>query len=469
MNLENIHRIYFVGIGGIGMSALARWFKKQGKTIAGYDRTRTSLCQQLESEGMEISYEDQVQSIPETFKQQDPETLVIFTPAIPPDQTIFCYFRQNQFQVKKRSEVLGTITRNHFTIAIAGTHGKTTTSTLIAHIVKEANLNSVAFLGGIATNYQSNLIINENPEDRTLKVIVEADEYDRSFLTLRPDIAVITALDPDHLDIYGDEVEMKSSYSEFVNHVKKNGFLIIRKNLKNEILSPSNQHVQIKEYSLKNNPVRAENVRIEKEETRFNYVCPETVIENIPYAFPGYHNIENAVAAITVGLLLDIREDIIKSALSTFRGIRRRFEYILYSDNLVFIDDYAHHPEEIRAFLHSVRSIFPEQKITAIFQPHLFTRTRDFAKSFGETLDLADEVILLDIYPAREKPLPGVSSDLIFEKIKSADKTKSTREGLFELLKQRDVEVLVTIGAGDIDQLVLPIMNLLKEKYEIPS
>ena len=469
MNLEHIHRIYFIGIGGIGMSALARWFNKQGKLIAGYDRTQTPLCLQLEAEGMQISYEDQVRKIPEIFRRQDPATLVIYTPAIPHDQAIFSWFRENNFQLKKRSEILGAITRDYFTIAIAGTHGKTTTSTLIAHIIREANLNSVAFLGGIATNYQSNLIMHENPEDPEMKVVVEADEYDRSFLTLRPDIAVITALDPDHLDIYGDETQMKSGYSAFVNCLKKGGVLIIRKHLIEELSMPDNRVIQVMEYSLKNNPVRAENIRIEKEETRFNYVSPDTIIENIPYAFPGFHNIENAVAAISVGLLLGIKEDIIKSALSTFRGIKRRFEYVLYSDRIIFIDDYAHHPEEIRAFLHSVRSIFSTQKITAIFQPHLFSRTRDFAKNFGESLDIADEVILLDIYPAREKPVQGVTSDLIYERIRQADKIKSTKEGLLGILKERDLEVLVTIGAGDIDQLVLPVKKLLMEKYEISA
>jgi UDP-N-acetylmuramate--alanine ligase len=469
LSFETLHRIYFIGIGGIGMSAMARWFRKQGKEVAGYDRTRTTLCQQLETEGMDIIYEDEVKSIPADYRNIDPSTLVIYTPAIPADQHILSFFRQQAFQLKKRSEVLGEITREYFTIAVAGTHGKTTTSTLIAHIAKEANLNSVAFLGGISSNYQSNLIIHENPGDPTLKVIVEADEYDRSFLTLRPDIAVITALDPDHLDIYGNEKEMKSSYALFISHVKDQGYLVIKKNLKDEVLDPSDHHVHVKEYNLGHHPIRADKIRIEKDETRFNYISPEAVIENIPYTFPGFHNIENAVAAITVALLLNIKEDVIKSALSNFRGIKRRFEYIIYSDNVVYIDDYAHHPEELKAFLHSVRSIFKESRITAIFQPHLFTRTRDFARSFGESLDLADEVILLDIYPAREKPIPGVTSDLIFENIRQADKVKSTKDELIKILRERDVEVLVTIGAGDIDQLVVPIRNLLIEKYEISA
>jgi UDP-N-acetylmuramate--alanine ligase len=451
------------------MSALARWFRKQGRKIAGYDRTRTALCQQLEAEGMEIVYDDDVKSIPSDYRNADPSTLVIYTPAIPADQQILSFFRQYGFQLKKRSEVLGEITRQYFTVAVAGTHGKTTTSTLIAHILKEANLNTVAFLGGIASNYQSNLVIHENPDDSHPKVVVEADEYDRSFLTLYPDIAVITALDPDHLDIYGDETEMKSSYARFVSHIKDQGYLVIKKNLKRDVLDPADQRVRVKEYNLAHNPIRAEKIRIEKEETRFNYISPEAVIENIPYAFPGYHNIENAVAAITVAQLLDIKIEIIKSALSTFRGIKRRFEYILYSDNVVYIDDYAHHPEEIRAFLQSVKNIFTEHRITAVFQPHLFTRTRDFARSFGESLDLADEVILLDIYPAREKPIPGVTSDLLFDYIRKAEKMKSTKEELLNILREREIDVLVTIGAGDIDQLVIPIRNLLKEKYEISA
>jgi UDP-N-acetylmuramate--alanine ligase len=458
-----------VGIGGIGMSALARWFKKQNKISAGYDRTETDLCAELEKEGMYISYKDSIESIPEDFRQYDPTTLIIYTPAIPRDQQILTFFRNNRYQIRKRSQILGEITKEYFTIAVAGTHGKTTTSTLISHILKEANLNSAGFLGGISTNYQSNLVIHENSDDRILKVVVEADEYDRSFLTLKPDIAVITALDPDHLDIYGDEEQMRSTYATFVSNMKTGGILVIKKNLKSLILNPSNEHVRVVEYNLSHHPVRADNIRIEKEETRFHYVSPEVLIENIPYAFPGYHNIENAVAAITVGLILNVKEEIIKSALSTFRGIRRRFEYVLYSDQVVFIDDYAHHPEEIKAFLQSVRSIFPDQKITAIFQPHLFSRTKDFDKKFPESLGLADEIILLDIYPAREKPIPGVTSDLIFNEINHADRQKTTKEGLIDLLKDRDFEILVTIGAGDIDQLVTPIKNVLKEKYEIST
>ncbi len=451
------------------MSALARWFQREGKTIAGYDRTKTTLCHQLESEGMAISYEDNVNTLPNEFKDNTPSILVIYTPAIPVDQKILSYFRLNRFRVKKRSEILGAITEDHFTIAVAGTHGKTTTSSLIAHILNDADMNFVAFLGGIATNYQSNLVINEKKDETSLKVVVEADEYDRSFLTLKPNIAVITALDPDHLDIYGNETEMKTGYSKFVNNIKPDGCLIIKKNLSKDIHFEKKKNLQVKEYNLYNNPVRAESIRLEKEEMRFNYVSPDLIIENIPFVFPGYHNIENAIAAITVGLMFGINSDIIKLALSTFRGISRRFEYILYTDQTIYIDDYAHHPAEIKAFLHSVRSIFPDHKIMAVFQPHLYTRTRDFSKNFAESLDLADEIILLDIYPARENPIPGVTSELIFSKINNPAKHMLTLENLIDHLKDKDIDVLVTIGAGDIDQMVLPLKKLLMEKYEIST
>lgn len=451
------------------MSALARWFQRKGKMIAGYDRTRTKLCEELENEGIIISYEDNVNAIPLEFKTNITSNLIIYTPAIPTDQKIISYFRMHRFMVKKRAEVLGEITKDHFTIAVAGTHGKTTTSSLIAHILNDADTNMVAFLGGIATNYQSNLIINDNKDGDPLRVIVEADEYDRSFLTLKPDIAVITALDPDHLDIYGNEAEMKTSYSKFVNNIKPEGFLIIKKKLSNDIDFESGKNLKIKEYSLYNNPVRAEGIRLEKEEMRFNYVSPNLIIENIPFAFPGYHNIENAIAAITVGLILGINSDIIKLALSTFRGIKRRFEYILYADQVIYIDDYAHHPEEIKAFLHSVRSIFPDHRITAVFQPHLFTRTRDFSKDFAESLELADEIILLDIYPARENPIPGVTSELIFKELNTPYKQMLTMENLIDHLKDKNIDVIVTIGAGDIDQMVIPIKKLLVDKYEISA
>jgi UDP-N-acetylmuramate--alanine ligase len=466
LNLDKKYGFYFVGIGGIGMSALARWFKKQGKFVAGYDRTETPLTQQLQEEGIEVTYEDFSSTIPEKIKDVRKAVLVVYTPAIPSDSQILNYFKDHKYKIKKRSEVLGAITKKSFTIAVAGTHGKTTTSALIAHILKETNQNMVAFLGGILQNYESNLIINRK-SGQELNTVVEADEYDRSFLTLSPDIAVITALDPDHLDIYGELSEMQKGFRDFVNKLKKKGTLIIYKGLYERVIPEDRPDIKVREYGLSHIPVRAENIRLEKEEVRFDYHSPAESIENIPLSLPGFHNIENAIAAITVCLKIGIDGSAIKAALSSFRGIKRRFEYVLYTDNLVFIDDYAHHPEEIKALLSSLRAIFEGHKITALFQPHLYSRTRDFADEFAEALDLADEVLLMDIYPAREKPIKGVGPELILDKMHIEKKSLCSKIDVIEELDERDLDILITIGAGDIDQLVEPIKILLSTKYEI--
>lgn len=466
MKLNKIKNIYFIGIGGIGMSALARWFNHQGKSIAGYDRTQTSLTSQLEDEGILISYEDSKETIPEKIKAGLKETLIIYTPAIPSENHILKYFIDNKFKLKKRSEILGEISKNNFTIAVAGTHGKTTTSSLIAHILKEANINTAAFLGGIIQNYDSNLIINEKPGQK-LNIVVEADEYDRSFLTLNPDVAIITALDPDHLDIYGSFPEMEKGFRDFVNKIKNKGTLIVNKGLYEKAVPEERSDIKVMEYGLSHIPIRSENIRLEKDSVRFCYHSPGTVIENIPFSLPGFHNIENAIAAITACLLVGIDGSVIKSAISNFRGIKRRFEFVLYTDDLVFIDDYAHHPEEIKALLSSLRAMFEARKITAVFQPHLFTRTRDFAREFAEVLNLADEVILLDIYPAREEPIPGVTSDLIKERMTINNKIICSKVDLIEEIDIRDLDILVTIGAGDIDQVVEPLKKMLSTKYEI--
>jgi UDP-N-acetylmuramate--alanine ligase len=466
LNLDKKYGFYFVGIGGIGMSALARWFNKQGKYVAGYDRTETPLTRQLQEEGIEVVYEDFSSAIPEQIKDKRKAVLVVYTPAIPSKTEILKYFKDHKYKIKKRSEVLGEITRKSFTIAVAGTHGKTTTSALIAHILKETNQNMVAFLGGILQNYESNLIINKK-SGQVLKTVVEADEYDRSFLTLSPDIAVVTALDPDHLDIYGKFSEMQKGFRDFVSKLKKKGTLIIYKGLYEMVVPEDRPDIKIREYGLSHIPVRAENIRLEKEEVRFDYYSPVETIENIPLALPGFHNIENAIAAISVCLKMEIAGSAIKAALSSFRGIKRRFEYIIYTDNLVFIDDYAHHPEEIKALLSSLRAIFEGHKITALFQPHLYTRTRDFADEFAEALDLADEVLLMDIYPAREKPIKGVGSELILDKMHLENKSLCSKVDVIEELDGKDLDILVTIGAGDIDQLVEPIKILLSTKYEI--
>ncbi len=468
MSIENKHIIYFVGIGGIGMSALARWFKSQGKTIAGYDRVRTPLCEQLEKEEIIISYEDDSGMIPPVFKENKEQTTIIYTPAIPETNHILSYFRKEGYEIKKRSQILGEITANHFTIAVAGTHGKTTTSAFIAHILKKADLNMVSFIGGITVNYNSNLVVNQKQDD-ALKIVVEADEFDRSFLTLNPDIAILTALDPDHLDIYGDEKKMIESYDQFLNQVKEGGTLIIKKGLSDRMKPGREASMNLIEYNFDHNPVRADNIRLEKEETRFDYLSPEINIENIPVSFSGFHNVENAIAAITACIQLNIAPELIKSALANFRGIKRRFEYIIYTDQIVFIDDYAHHPEEIRVFLESVKQIFGNRSITAVFQPHLYSRTRDFAGEFARSLELADEIILLEIYPAREKPIEGVSADLIYDKIRDKKKFKCSMEELIQVIKEKDLDILVTIGAGDIDSMVIPIKRMLEEKYEISA
>lgn len=466
MNLEKTDWLYFIGIGGIGMSALARWFNQQGKFIAGYDRTETRLSKQLESEGILISYMDVIDTIPDEIKADNNEVLVIYTPAIPQDNQILNFFKNKKYTLKKRSEVLGMISANNFTVAVAGTHGKTTTSCLIAHILKEANLNMVAFLGGILQNYESNLILNEK-KGPSLIIVVEADEYDRSFLTLKPDIAVITAVDPDHLDIYGDFQEMEKGFRDFVDRIRNKGALIINKGLYNTVVPSGRKDLKVMEYGLNHVPIRSENIRLETEEVRFCYQSPAVRIENIPFALPGFHNIENALAAITVCLFLGVDPAVVKSAISNFIGIKRRFEYILYDKDLVFIDDYAHHPEELKALFSSLRAIFEGKKITVVFQPHLYSRTRDFAGEFAEALDLADEVMLLDIYPAREKPMEGVSSKMILDRMNINEKMIISRSDLMEEITGRSLEVLVTVGAGDIDQLVEPLKTMLSTKYEI--
>jgi len=466
LNLENTYQVYFVGIGGIGMSALARWFNRQGKYVAGYDRTETRLTRQLAGEGIDVSYEDYAASIPEKILQNPETVLVVYTPAIPQESEIFNYFRENKYVVKKRSEVLGAISKNHFTIAVAGTHGKTTTSALIAHILYEANTNMVAFLGGVLQGYESNLLIKQK-SGQPLYMVVEADEYDRSFLTLSPNIIVVTALDPDHLDIYGNFKEMQRSFRDFVNRLKNKGTLIVHKGLLESIMPEERPDIKVREYGLNHNYIRSENIRLGKQVVQFDFLSPKISIADISLALPGFHNIENTIAAISVCLRLSVNDNAIKEAISNFKGIKRRFEFVLYTDKLVFIDDYAHHPEEIKALLSSLRAIFEGRKITAVFQPHLYTRTRDFATGFAQALDLADEVVLLDIYPAREKPIEGVSAGMIMEKMQINDKSLCSKVDLIEELDAKDLDILVTIGAGDIDQMVEPIKIMLTTKYEV--
>ena len=445
--------IYFIGIGGIGMSALARYFHSRGTRVSGYDKTASSLTKELEQEGMKIHYEDNVDLIP-----KDAE-LVVYTPAVPKEHKELVYYQQNGYKVVKRSDVLQIATESSFNICIAGTHGKTTITTMVAHLLRDTGYGCNAFLGGISVNYGTNFWASE----RNVSV-VEADEYDRSFLKLSPDIAIITAMDPDHLDIYGTAEVMEQAFIDFSSKIKDGGLLIGKFGLKRAKDLKGTRHLT---YSVQNNNANAhaENIKMINGSYEFDVVIKERRIENVRLNIGGMHNAENAVAAITVASSLNIDEEKIKEAVADFRGVKRRFEYIIKTDELVFIDDYAHHPEELRALISSAKSLFSDKKCTVIFQPHLYTRTRDLADGFAEVLDMADEVILLPIYPARELPIAGVSSEMILEKMKSTNKRVLNKEEVKGWIKKdfkKQGKVLVTAGAGDIDLLVEPIKEILK-------
>ena len=449
MKLENIKRVYLIGIGGIGMSALARYFKNRGSDVFGYDKTPTALTGVLEEEGINISFADELQEIPALFNIPDSNTLIIYTPAIPEDCKILNFFRNASFSLKKRSEVIGIISKGMFTIAVAGTHGKTTTSSIIAHILKDSGYDCYAFLGGIASNYNSNFLVGNN---NTL--VVEADEYDRSFLTLHPDISVITSMDADHLDIYGDQNHLTRSFQLFASQLKKDGTLIRRKGLDLEtgLSYAANEDAD----------VYAFNIRITDGNFWFNFKNNSVSIENIQFNLPGLHNIENCVAAIEVALKLGIFTERIKEAVGNFKGVKRRFEYVIRNEKHVYIDDYAHHPAELKACILAVKSLYPDKKLTLIFQPHLFSRTRDFADGFAEALSSIDQLIMLDIYPAREIPIEGVSSKMILDKISGGSNKVYGKQETIDLIRFEKPELLVTAGAGDIDMLVKPLKNILE-------
>lgn len=448
------------------MSAIARWFKAQGHHVGGYDKTETTLTQQLEAEGMDIHYDNKVGRIPTEFYRKN-ETLVVLTPAVPKDNVELRYFQDEHYTIMKRSQVLGLISENLITIAVAGTHGKTTTSSMIAHILKHAGANVSAFLGGITANYNSNLLIGVPTEkiDKMPNVppfgkhlcVVEADEYDRSFLTLYPDIAVVTSTDADHLDIYGAHDELKKSFNLFINQVKVKGHLVIQRDLTYEL--NKDKIIYVHQYSGKGGDFSANNVRVENGAFIFDYKAKSAEIKDIKLQIPGFHNVENATAAINACILLEVPVEAIKSGLETFRGVKRRFEYIFKTDQLIYIDDYAHHPTEIKAFLSSVKALYPQKKLTCIFQPHLFTRTRDFAEGFSESLSLADEVLLMEIYPARELPIEGVNSAMLLKNISSKEKQLVSKESLMDVVSKLKTDILVTVGAGDIDVFVEQIKN----------
>jgi len=460
MSFENVHNVYFIGIGGIGMSALARFFKAQDKTVAGYDKTSTPLTDELIDEGIEVHFNDHVTSIPHILRTTEfskDNTLVIYTPAVPKDHTELNYFIDNGFEVKKRSEVLGMITANHFTIAVAGTHGKTTTSSMIAHLLTASGVECTAFLGGISKNYHSNLLLPKNDTGNSV-FVVEADEYDRSFLQLYPDIAIITSMDADHLDIYGDKKFLEQSYRLFAQQVKPGGKLIYKKGLPLDDLKGMT-------YAMFNPcDYFASDVRIENHQYYFNWNNSSSSISNLSTEMPGLHNIENAVAAIAAARQMNVSSEHILAAMHSYHGVKRRFDYQVKKGNVVYIDDYAHHPEELRACIAAAHALYPEKKITGIFQPHLYSRTRDFADEFAKSLSMLDALLLLDIYPARELPIEGVTSEMIFEKVTIQDKTLCTLDNVPDILKGKEVEVLLTLGAGDIDQLVIPIKKELEKR-----
>ncbi|UII29236.1 UDP-N-acetylmuramate--L-alanine ligase [Fulvivirga maritima] len=463
MKLDSYHSVYFIGVGGIGMSALARWFAHNGYKVSGYDRTPTALTQKLEEEGVAIHYEDKVENIPAEIIENKEKSLVIYTPAIPASHKEYNHLKDHGYEIKKRSAVLGLISEQFFTVAVAGTHGKTTTSSMVSHILKSAGKDITVFLGGIATNYNSNFIANNT--DKAVAV-VEADEFDRSFLTLSPDLAVVTSADADHLDIYGDKDKLQNSFKDFIHKLRHNGKLYINDKIAKELVDDSFEGI-VNTYGMNRGQFFASNVTMNNGFFQFDYQDAQSKIERLMLGVPGFHNVENVTAAIAIGLELGLSEEDIRKGVESYRGVKRRFEYVLRSEQIVFVDDYAHHPVEITAFLSSLKALYPDRKVTAIFQPHLFTRTRDFAVEFSESLSLADEVILLDIYPAREEPIEGVSSELLLENITIDKKELCTKEQLINNLEEKELEVVATIGAGDIDKLVEPIKEMLKGRYHV--
>jgi len=462
--LEGVKTVYFIGIGGIGMSAIARYFHAKGMSVAGYDKAKTVLTTALEAEGIAIHYSEDLNAVP---KDAD---LVVYTPAVPKDHAELVYYQNNGYKVVKRSDVLQAISADSFNICVAGTHGKTTISTMIAHILRYTGYGCNAFLGGIAANYNTNFWSSENDV-----CVIEADEYDRSFLKLSPNIAVITAMDADHLDIYGDEASMQDAFVAFGNKLKKEGILFSKFGLQRmkEVQADRKQT-----YSLQNDvaDVFATAIRIKEGGYEFDVRLSNTVLSNVELRVGGMHNVENAIVAIAVANDLEIEAEKIKEAVAAFKGVNRRFEYVIAPVKQqeggyvqpVLIDDYAHHPEELRPLLKSVRSLFPQRVLTVVFQPHLFSRTKDFADGFGEVLSIADNVILLPVYPARELPMEGVTSELILNKISAESKQILTKEEMLNWMKEHELnkefgEVIVMAGAGDIDALVQPVKQILEQ------
>ncbi len=455
MTTNNPHKsnIYFLGIGGIGMSALARYFNAKGYSVSGYDRTSTTLTQALEKEGITIHYTENIERIPDS-----PE-MIIYTPAIPADNKEYKHLLSTGKKLWKRAEVLGKLSSEYKTIGCAGTHGKTTTSTLVAHLLNESSLGCQAFLGGISRNYNTNLLLNDKSEF----LVAEADEFDRSFLQLSPYIAIITSIDADHLDIYKTTSAVEDAFKQFSSKIKPGGTLLLKKGINLDVNLSID--VTLRTYSIKEEAdYYVKNLKLETDLYTFDLYHPKGIIKNLTLGIPGLYNVENAVAALAAALECGTTENELREAIFTFKGVKRRFDIQFRSESTIYIDDYAHHPEEINACISSAKHLYPKRKITGIFQPHLYSRTSDFAEEFAKSLSQLDHIILLPIYPARELPLPGVSSEMLLNLIDNPNKELVEKSQIFNLLKHKELDILITMGAGDIDTLVDSITNLLKNK-----
>jgi len=449
------------------MSALARWFQANGHHVSGYDKTETPLTRALTAEGIAIHYADAVGNIPAEIRENRDKTLIVFTPAIPADSQEWAWLRAEGYDIRKRSQVLGVLTQGRYTIAVAGTHGKTTTSSMVAHLLHHVGRDVGAFLGGIAVNLGSNLLL---PATAVAPIVVEADEYDRSFLTLFPDVTIITSTDADHLDIYGDQAALIESFRQFVGQIKPGGTLLINHTADPSVVAAAPAGTRVIRYGLtagQGPELFASNIFAEGHQFHFNLHGPEGTINNLELAVPGYHNVENMLAAAAVAQIQGVGREQLRAAVAAYQGVKRRFEFVVTTAQNVYLDDYAHHPREIEAFLHSVRALYPHKRLRVIFQPHLFTRTRDFAAGFSKSLSIADEVFLLDIYPAREQPLPGITSEIILANITSPTKAILTKEQVLSAARTDDsFDVLATVGAGDIDTLVPQLKLILMERWK---
>lgn len=459
MNMQSIKSVYFIGIGGIGMSAEARYFLSQGLSVGGYDKTPSELTHKLEEEGASVNYNDDLDEVEERFKDKE-STLVVYTPAIhPEDNALLAFFMDNGYEVMKRAQALGILTDNLKGLCVAGTHGKTTTSTMTAHLLHGSHIGCNAFLGGISKNYHTNYLLNKESE----YVVIEADEYDRSFHWLRPYMTVITATDPDHLDVYGTKEAYLESFSKYTSLIRPGGALVVHKGL--EMVPAVGPDVRVYEYARNEGDFHAENIRIGGGEIVFDFVAPMRTVRDIQLGVPVGINIENGIAAMALAMLAGATDEEIREGMRTFEGVERRFDFKIRDDKHVFLSDYAHHPDEIRQCALSLKEIYGDRKITALFQPHLYTRTRDFYRQFADSLSIFDEVILLDIYPAREQPIPGVTSQLIYDNLKEGvERSMCSKAHVLDMVEGRDFDVLVSLGAGDLENFVPAITEILKGK-----